>query len=113
MTPEPTHVKPGTVYRWVDADTVDVHVDLDFHLEATLRFRLLWLDAPERNTPEGKRAIDIVNRIVPAGSRIVVRTFKDGGESDSFGRWLAEIFHNGESLNQYLLATGIAAPYRK
>lgn len=113
MSPEPTHVKPGTVYRWVDADTVDVHVDLDFHLEATLRFRLLWIDAPEMRTLEGKLAKQAVEELCPAGSPIVLRSFKPGGEADSFGRWLAEIYRNGVSLNQYLLAAGLAQPYRR
>mgnify|MGYP000163561762 CR=1 FL=1 len=36
------------VIRVIDGDTVDLRIDIGFHLSAALRFRLLSIDTPER-----------------------------------------------------------------
>ena len=42
--------------RVVDADTIDLMVDLGFNVKMKMRVRLMGIDAPERYTPEGKAA---------------------------------------------------------
>lgn len=110
--------------RVVDGDTVDLEVDMGFKTYSTHRFRLLGIDTPElrRGTEEQK----VAGRA--AAKRVRELLFPDGDEgslshplviftekSDSFGRWLAEIFIGNEvnSLGQILLDEGHAVPYRK
>ncbi|WP_418904433.1 thermonuclease family protein [Cereibacter sphaeroides] len=37
----------------------------------------------------------------------------DGQVIDSFGRYLAVVYENGESVNDWLLASGMAVPFEK
>lgn len=113
MIPNPKHEHPAKIVRWVDADTVDLDVDLDYHIIGKLRHRLLWINAPEKNTEAGKAAILKVNQIAPPGTYVLIRSFKDYGQSDSFGRWLCELFLPGvqDSVNEFLLRNGYAEAY--
>lgn len=110
--PVPSHVHPAYVIRWIDADTVILKVHLDYLMRGEpLRHRLLWIQAPEKRTIEGKIALARVNAIAPPGSRVIIRSFMENGDGDSFGRWLAEVFVGDVSINQLLLAEGSATPY--
>lgn len=114
QVPEPQHVHPATVIRWVDADTVILKTQLDYNIAGEpLWHRLLWIDAYEDNSDLGKIAKAWVTARMPPGTRLIIRSYKDLGEKDNFGRWLAEIFHNGENINQRLLRDGYAVPYTK
>jgi endonuclease YncB( thermonuclease family) len=46
--------------RIIDADTLDVEVDLGFRCHVRTPLRLLGVNAPERNTEPGRRAIEYV-----------------------------------------------------
>lgn len=109
--PTPLHIHPGKIVRWVDADTVWIDVDKDHRHRAVLNHRMLWIDSQERYSVEGKIATAKVNELAPVGTKVVVRTFKDNGEEDSFGRWLAEVWVGDVNINQYLLQNGYADPY--
>lgn len=111
--PVPLHVHPAKVVRWVDADTVWLDVDKDHRHYAVINHRMLWIQAPERYTDAGKQATARVNELAPPGTPVVIRTFKAGGDVDSFGRWLAEVFVGDTSINQLLLAEGHAVPYQE
>lgn len=86
--------------RVVDGDTIDLLVDMGFHMTATLRFRVLGIDTPEirRGTDEEKvagqaakaRVEELMKHAVEEKGLwpIRVRTEK----ADSFGRWLADIY---------------------
>lgn len=109
------------VVRVVDADTVDLAVDVGFRLTATLRFRLHGIDAPERGTPEGVLAYNFAALWLDAHTHgLRARTYK----SDSFGRWLADLYTGSwppghldpagtsEHLGAALLDAGHARPWR-
>lgn len=103
------HHHPAKVIRWIDGDTVVLYVDLDYRHYGELVHRLAWLDTKPLSTVEGARAKYEVLRLAPVGSDVIVRSFKPGGESGSFDRWLAEILlPDGTSVNQHLLANGFA-----
>lgn len=106
----PAYTYSATVVRWVDGDTVDLDVDLGFHMHARTRFRLYGIDTPERGRAGYGDAKDAVNALAPVGSTVAVQSFKDAGK---FGRWLALITPAGdaESINTTLVANGLAAPY--
>lgn len=129
--------KPGS-YRAqclnvVDGDTVDLFVDLGFHMYTKCRFRLARVNTPELNSTDetaqakAQAARAYVNAAIRGSIGVSfddkvwnlrVETAKD---PDCYGRWLAEIFYvpdsvgrYGEvSLNQELLDQGFAVLYKK
>ena len=98
------------ILRVVDGDTLAVECDLGFDVSTRLNVRLSGLDAPERNTVEGKAAIAWLEvEIATRGSDCTLRTIKDRREK--FGRYLG-VFTFGEwCLNDALLAAGHAKLY--
>jgi len=100
------------VDRVIDGDTVILRVDVGFHLSAVLRFRLLDVDTPERGTARWTEATIFTEswlaEKMPVGDVRVATT-----KGDSFGRWLAHVYTPDGSLNDALLASGFAAPYRR
>ncbi len=100
----------ATVDRVWDADSIHLTVDLGFGAKLAIKTRLLGVDAPELNTPEGKAARDWVRERVPVGTTVTVRTHKFPG--DKYGRWLAEIVAPGlGDLRAALIASGRAVAY--
>jgi len=103
----------------VDGDTLDLDVDLGFHTKTSLRFRILGINTPEKNSndPEEKRkalvATQYVQDLLAKNPPLTIRTEK----SDSFGRWLAEVWITNDdkkiNLGEELLAKGLAVPYKK
>ena len=99
------------VERIVDADTVDLRVDLGFKVYQRMRVRLEGIDAPERFTPEGKVATAWLTEKIPPGTHITIKTNKD--KSGKYGRYLATLVLEGEDLNKALVDSGNAVPYGK
>ena len=107
---EPVYVYAADVKRWVDGDTVDLCVDLGFHMSMTSRFRLYGVDTPERGRPNHDEAWLMSETVAPTGSRVMVRSYKD---ADKYGRWLAEIYSTDgtKSVAAALLENKLAVPY--
>lgn len=107
---EPAYTYAAEVIRWIDGDTVDLKVDLGFHMWAQTRFRLHGIDTPERGQPGFKEATAAANALAPPGSTVVLESFKDG---DKFGRWLGVITASGETacVNDVLVDEGYAKAY--
>ena len=114
--------KPVTAYsyaahieRVVDGDTLDVRVDLGFQIAYSCRLRLRGVNAPEMNTPAGRRAkqwvLSWLEEHAPAG-QVQLLTRKADGDADKYGRYLAVINTvDGASLNADLLTNDQAVPY--
>lgn len=114
----------ATVNKVVDADTLDVTIQLGFHIAIQHRVRLLGVDAWEtkeirgadlEEVKKGKEFKAIVQRLVE-GKEIIMATTKD--EEDKYGRFLAEVTINegdnkGMVLNDYLLSIGADRNGRK
>lgn len=95
--------------RVTDGDTVVLDVDLGFRLRATMPFRLLGIDTPEMNTVEGRDARQWVLKWFEQHPDFTVASAKD---PEKYGRWLAVIRpSSGASLNEALVAGGLARPY--
>ena len=105
----PSYQYKAVIERWVDADTIDMLVDLGFETLVKKRFRLLNIDAPERYTTAGKEAIVWINENYPVGSKVIARTYMDGN-TDKYGRWLADVYLVGStvSASDLLVAEGHA-----
>lgn len=99
----------ATVVKVIDGDTVDLSVDLGFHVSLTIRTRLIGIDAPEVSTPEGKIARDRLREALPVSSAVAVHTAKSPG--DKYGRWLAAISGGMGDVAEWMLAQGLAKPY--
>lgn len=97
----------GKVVNIVDGDTIDIEVDLGFHLKITERFRLARINCPEVRTSEGLHVkINIESLLL--GQIVKIKTGKQG----SFRRWLAEIWTtDGTNINDWLLEKGFAIRY--
>jgi micrococcal nuclease len=116
-----TNIQPyqywAHVERVVDGDTIDLKVAVGFDAEITGRFRLLGVDTPEMfgtrhadaEHAAGVAARQRVEALIPADGWVEVKTYKLAGR-EKFGRYLCEIFIDGESLSDRLLREGLAAP---
>lgn len=99
------------IIRWVDGDTVDLHVDLGFTVRVDTRFRLLGVDTPERGQAGWAEAKAFVEGYAPADTAVTIRSEKPL-KADKYGRWLAEVWPDGAvSVNQALTDAGLALPY--
>lgn len=97
------------VNRVVDGDTLDVDVDLGFHVWVRkVKIRLTGINCPEMNTEAGKAAKAFVFEVLaPIGiSTVVIDTIK----ADKYGnRWNAVVYlPGGSSLNDLLVQAGHA-----
>lgn len=104
----------------VDGDTIDVVVDLGFHLTATMRLRLWGVNTPEMHAKDlddrvrARAASQYVSdRLRPGESEewtLQIVTLKD---PDAFGRWLAKVYYADSqvSLNEQLISDGHAVEY--
>jgi micrococcal nuclease len=97
------------VINVVDGDTIDCDIDLGLFLHATHRLRLLGVNCPEVHGPtkaEGLKAAEYT-RVTLLGQTVRIRTAK----SDSFGRWLCQVYLDGLDFNQSLVDRGLAVPF--
>lgn len=98
------------IERVVDADTVDVSIDLGFDVWTRQRVRVAGLNAAEKNTQAGKNAIEYAKTVLKHGMEVLLRSHQD--KREKFGRYLAEIWiTKDESYNETLLKLGYAVPY--
>lgn len=101
----------------VDGDTIDLDVDLGFHITIRDRFRLLGINTPERGQPGFAEAKYFVADRIMHLQWITARTRLD--KTDKYGRMLADIWYSvggidpaqQRNLNTELLAAGLAVPY--
>lgn len=95
------------VIRVVDGDTIDVEIDLGFDIWHKTRLRLAHIDAYEVSTDRGKQAKQHVVEALSSQPFYEITTYKP----DKYGRYLAEVFIKGNSLNKNLIDIGLALPY--
>lgn len=97
------------VRRIVDGDTIDCDVDMGFRAwRMNERFRLAGIDAPEIRGPDrdaGRAAKAFVESLIAPGAEITIETARD---PDNFGRWIATVYINNQSLNDALVDRGHA-----
>lgn len=116
-------IKPGytydaTVIKVIDGDTVDLKVDLGFHVTMCLRFRLARINTAELNDPRvliKDLAFSAKNRLTAlyngVGHKVTIKSQKPLTE-DKYGRWIADIYlPSGECVNDILVTENLAKVY--
>jgi len=108
----------AVVERVVDGDSVFFVVDDGFYRGARHQeFRLTGpgrhqFDAPEWNTPEGEVASAWLRERLPAGTAVVLQTYK-ARWSDKYKRWLATVWlvtkaDGDQDLATQMIGAGLA-----
>jgi micrococcal nuclease len=99
------------VARVVDADTIDVIIDLGFGVHKTERLRIAGIDAAEVRGPEkviGKQAKAFVEKLI-LDRQVIVFTLQEKGK---FGRYIADVVYDIEggqaNLGAVLVEKGFA-----
>jgi micrococcal nuclease len=100
----------AVVKKVVDGDTIDVTIDLGFNVQYTERVRLARINAPEMSTEAGKVVKTFMVDTLE-GRNVTIKTEKN--TFDRYGRWIAEIYYNEQSINQLLLDKNMAVLYGK
>ena len=91
----------GEVKAVIDADTIDVLIDLGFGVHTMQRLRLYGIDAPEMKTEAGKIAKEYVRSVLLGVNGdnfeyVYVRTIKD--KKDKYGRKLAVLYFDESDM---------------
>ena len=91
--------------RVVDGDTIDLFVDLGFHISHKIRVRLARVDTPPARTEEGKLATQyVIDAFDSCLGDCHVVTSKKG----RWGRWIGEIYLTNGNLSDLLLENELA-----
>jgi micrococcal nuclease len=90
----------------VDGDTVDLEVDLGFHVHTRMRFRLEAIDTPERGQQGYQAATEHLQRLLEDRD-ICVESRKTG----KYGRWLATLYVGNKNINAQMIKDGYAREY--
>ena len=107
-----------TITAVIDGDTVEIDLDLGFHVHLThQRVRLAGIDTPEsRTTDVVERAAGLLSKRrlseqLPIGSVHTIRT-QHSASDDKFGRILGVFLRaDGSLLNDWMCTQGYAVPY--
>jgi micrococcal nuclease len=97
---------PATVLRVVDGDTVELLLDLGWHIGYTARCRVIGINAPEMNTAEGVAAKAFAVDRLPVGAEV---TFISRS-LDKYGRPLGHIYIGADDFGYLMLTAGHAVP---
>ena len=98
--------------RVIDADTLDVVLDLGFKLSLRTNVRLAHVDAPELNTQAGQDAKRFLKTLLTIELETNNPTLKvKTSKPDKYGRCLAEVTVNDIDLSAALIKHGHAKPY--
>jgi len=95
-----------------DGDTLTVDIDLGFSIVLRKQtVRLVRINTPElrgSTQEKGLAARDALRSRV-LGKPVILKTIKDSREK--YGRWLGEVWVDGECINDWMLSEGLAVKY--
>jgi endonuclease YncB( thermonuclease family) len=101
ITETPAWTYAVEVLRVIDGDTVVVvFTTLGSDKVHEEKFRLRGINTPELGTPEGEKAKAFVQKLLPAGSLIVVKSKKS---TDPHGRFVVDLFYSGKDSSRNTL----------
>ena len=108
------YIYNAVITRVVDGDTVDASVDLGFTVHVDVRFRLNGINTQELrdSDPIKSEAAQKAKKFVIdmcLNRAVTLRSYK----TDKYGRWLADIYIDGVSINRRLLDENLAVVYKE
>ncbi len=97
----------AVIVNVVDGDTFDMNIDLGFNIHIHERVRLLNIDTPENRGVEKKlgKAVTQYAKKHFEGKEVILRSSKN--KTDSFGRWLAEVYIDDLNIKELYDFLGI------
>lgn len=103
------YIYNATVTKVYDGDTITVDFDLGFFVsmrDQTLR--LYGIDTPELRGVEREQGLVVRDwlREKILGKKVVIKSYRD--KKGKYGRWLADVYLEGEHINTTLLEKGYA-----
>ncbi len=110
---QPSYTYKAMVVNVVDGDTLDADIDVGFHMVSRQRLRLARVDAAETNSRDSAERIKAQAAkafviVTVMGRQVIVQTTK----TDSFGRYLAELWYEDitdqHNLSDELIASGVS-----
>lgn len=102
------------IARIVDADTMHVIVDVGFRSSTSVQLRLARIDAWEMTGAEKEKGAAARLRVAQLAEKNGFSIYVKTMSTDSFGRWLAEVyFPDGTNISDLLLEEGHAIPYAR
>lgn len=95
------------VIKVIDGDTLDLLIDLGFHIFTQIRIRVLDVDTYEIKGEFKDIGLKIkeVTKELLEGKDIIIQSFKSDSElkTDKYGRWLCRVFYdNGKNLKEWI-----------
>ena len=100
------------VRKVYDGDTITVDIDLGFGIVfKNQKIRLLGINTPEirgDQRQQGLKSRDALREKI-SNKWIVIKTKKD--KKGKYGRWLGEVWVEGNCINQWLVSEGLAEKY--
>lgn len=92
--------------RVLDGDTIEVDLNLGFHMHYFTKVRFAGMDAPELKTEAGFRAreylIDLLNDTTVG---LVIKTTLNN-EFEKYGRVLGSVWHGAVNINEAMVQAG-------
>ena len=111
----------ATVISVTDGDTIRLDIDLGFNMVIkNTPIRLTGINAPEKNTPEGRVAKTYLKELLPPGTQLILHSQKD--KTEKYGRILGILTYNNpeattttppttDTINNILISKGYATTY--
>ena len=106
-----------SIVKYIDGDTIDVILDLGFHIHIQKRIRLYGINTPEtrtRDKVEKKKGLEAKERLIAmcegeelGESNLILKCHGLG----KYGRVLGTIYNNNCNVNRMLVLEGYAVEY--
>lgn len=98
-------------FRVIDGDTIDAELDLGFGVYMTQRLRFARINAPEMSTAAGPVSKAELEKLL-TGKALTVQTKRGTvDEHDKYGRYIAEVWVEGNNINDLMVEHGFAVKY--
>jgi len=114
MTENNKYTYTAYVIDVYDGDSIAVDIDLGFGMiMINKKIRLYDINAPEIRGDQRERGLLSKEWLSSKieGETIILKTYKD--KTGKYGGYLADVYLNGENLNQRMIKEGFAVKYGK
>jgi micrococcal nuclease len=100
----------ATLLRVIDGDTIEVDLDLGFHVHYRSPVRMAGYDAPELRSDAGFKAKEYLYNLLKDRNRpLVIRTMVNK-EFEKYGRVLGAVMYGSVNINEEMVKAGHVKP---